>query len=351
MAERAHAFVRLEADIRNNRIPHVVLLHGQESFLVDWARDRLLSVYLEEAVRAMDLTVFEEQTFSVAEIHAACETVPLVSPRRVVLLEEPAPLWKQGARSVSEEARAFAGYLEDLPQTLLLIIVSHEDEEARREKGRTALYKAVEENGTVYEFTPLAQPDLVKFVQKRFRAVGKDVPGSLIRRLIAQSGYLDKDVDYTLYHLENDIRKILFHAGDSDVTEEDIELCLSATLEQGVFQLLDAIAANRKGEALHRLHDLLRGGDHPMRIGALLVGQLEIMLMGAEMRSEGAGLTETAKALKVNEYRLKKAMQAAGHYDEKTLRRILYEALCIEGEIKTGHMSDEMALEMFIAGI
>ena len=35
-----HAFVRIEADIKKDKVKNVVLLHGQEQFLVQWAKDR-----------------------------------------------------------------------------------------------------------------------------------------------------------------------------------------------------------------------------------------------------------------------------------------------------------------------
>lgn len=88
-----------------------------------------------------------------------------------------------------------------------------------------------------------------------------------------------------------------------------------------------------------------------MRIASLITGQLEIMLAGSELRGEGRSVPQIAKELKVNEFRVKKAMQAAGRYTEKDLRAILREALSIDNEIKTGYMSADLALEMFIAGI
>ena len=47
--------------------------------------------------------------------------------------------------------------------------------------------------------------------------------------------------------------------------------------------------------------------------------------------------------------RKKKAMQAAGRYEVEDLRRILCSAYAIENDIKSGRLSMEMALEMFIA--
>ena len=346
-----HAFVRIEADIKKEKVKNVVLLHGQEQFLVQWAKDRLIDVFVNDAVRTLDLTVFEEDQWTAAQVIEACETMPLFSARKVVVINGLANVWKQtGKGCVSKsDADELTAYLADLPSSLLLIITTMESEDDRRDKSRTALYKAIAASGTVYDFTALTRGDLVKFARKRFRSAGKDVPAHLIERLIDQSGYDNKDIAYSLFDLENDIRKIVFHAGLADVTAEDIDLCLSDTLEQGIFKLLDAVSANRKQDALLMLHQLLAGGVKPMRIQNMLAGQLEIMLCGLEMQTEGYALAQIQKRLGVNEYRLKKAMRQAGRYSVEDLRRIFCGAYAVEGDIKSGRLSMEMALEMFIA--
>ena len=352
MAETTtHAFVRIEADIKKDKIANVVLLHGQEQFLVQWARDRLTDVYTNEAVRTLDLTVFEEDQWTASQVIEACETMPLFSARKVVVINGLANVWKASGKGCvsKEDADKLASYLTDLPASLLLIITTQETEDDRKDRSRTALFKAIAASGTVYEFTPLGRSDLAKFVRKRFHTAGKQVHPQLVEKLIEQSGYNNKDIAYSLFDLENDIRKIVFHAGLNEVTPEDIDLCLSGTLEQGVFKLLDAVAANRKGDALSLLHQLIVGGMKPMRIQSMLAGQLEIMLCGMEMRAEGAGMEAIQKRLRVNEYRLKKAMRAAGRYEVDDLRRFLCSAYAIEGDIKSGRLSMEMALEMFIA--
>ena len=348
---KTHAFVKIEADIQKNKIKNVVLLHGQEQFLVEWARDRLISVYVNEAVRTLDLTVFEADQWNAAQLIEACETMPLFSARKVVVINGLGNVWKAAGKDCvsKEDADKLAAYLEDLPPSLLLIITTQEGEEERKDKRTTALYKAIASNGRVYDFTALGRGDLVKFVRKRFRSAGKEVHPSVINQLIEQSGYNNKDTAYSLFDLENDIRKIVFHAGLGEVTGEDVSLCLSDTLEQGIFKLLDAVSVNRKGDALSILHQLIVGGMKPFRIQSMMAGQIEIMLCGLELREEGYGFEAIKERLQVNEYRLQKAMRAAGRYDIDSLKRILCGAYAVESDIKSGRLSMEMALEMFIA--
>ena len=132
---KTHAFVKIEADIQKNKIKNVVLLHGQEQFLVEWARDRLISVYVNEAVRTLDLTVFEADQWNAAQLIEACETMPLFSARKVVVINGLGNVWKAAGKDCvsKEDADKLAAYLEDLPPSLLLIITTQEGEEERKE--------------------------------------------------------------------------------------------------------------------------------------------------------------------------------------------------------------------------
>ena len=58
-----------------------------------------------------------------------------------------------------------------------------------------------------------------------------------------------------------------------------------------------------------------------------------------------------AVSMGVNEYRMKKAMSAAGRRTAAELKKSLDSAFQVEKDIKNGVMPPRMALELFIAGL
>ncbi len=348
--EKEHAFKQLEKDIAAGALGSLILLAGEEQYLVDFYRRRLPQLFVEPAVAMLDFVEFEEGHWSVDQIIQACETMPVMSPRKVVVVNRMETLWKASIKGTTEkDMERLCAYLKDLPEDVLLLITGEKKEGEGGGRSKTLLMKTLEKEGKVYTFSPLTGRDLEAFVAKRFRTGGKQISAQLVRRLIGESGYTNKDIDYTLYNLENDIRKVIYHAGGDVILPEDVENSLSDTLEQGVFKLLDAIGARQKGEAMRLLHGILTAGEKPMRLLSLLIGQIEIMLQGMEMRQEGMALPQIQKKLKVNEYRLKKAMQVGSRRSQEDLRRMLLGALAIEGEMKTGYLDFETAMELFIA--
>ena len=95
--------------------------------------------------------------------------------------------------------------------------------------------------------------------------------------LIQDSGYGNKDIEYNLYNLENDIKKIIAHSNGDEILSSDVALTISTNLETNVFAMLDAVSRNRKDEAYRLLHNLMVSGEGVFRLLALISSQLELI--------------------------------------------------------------------------
>ena len=349
--QNSDTFQILTKDLERDRIGNLVLLHGEEQFLVDWSLARLEETYVSPATRTLDRQTFILGETPLSEILSACETFPLFSQRKMVVLSDCMSVWKRDQRAVSEEElKQFLSFLEDLPDHLLLVLMTAETEADRR-GSETPLHKLIRAKGKIYHFGLLDREYLIKFIRKRFRTAGKQVTSRQVQRLADESGYLNRDADYTLYNLENDITKILYRNRDAVISDDSIQDCLSDRPEHGMFRLLDAIGANRKQDAFRILHQLCKSGERPMQLLGRIIGQLEIMLQAAELKEKGYTLPEIQDLTGIHEYRLKKALGMANQYEVKDLRRILLAALSVEDQITGGYLEDIPALELFIAEI
>ena len=345
---KTHAFIQMSKDMKSEAIGNPLLLCGVESFLVDWAKNELICKYVNEATRAIDLVVLDEEDISLGKIIEACETLPLFSEKKVVILSNFLSIAGKKEKSISShDMEELCKYITDLPQTTQLIFTLYGPPTKERQ-GKTALLKAVEAAGRVYEFDLLSQEDVRKFIIKRMKGAGKYAKPGVISKLIVESGYLNQDVNYSLYNLENDMRK-LFSLSEEEITIEILDAAISNNLEHNVFKLLDAVSTNRKEDAFRRLHDLLLSGANAFQLHALIVSQLELMLIGKEMRAEGIHLGQIEKELKVHAYRLQKATGFAERRTVEDLRRMLFIALEMEKTIKMGILGQDLALEMLVA--
>ena len=328
--EKEHAFTAIERDLRENKVPCVVLLCGSEDYLIEWYKDALVKRYVSDAVRSIDLTVIEGENLSF-------ENIPDFLPAEGKSVK--------GFRD--SDIDRFAEYISEMPQGSMIIMTAREQEDSRRRKNK--IKAAVEKYGKVYDFQQLSEKQLRGFIEKRLKVSGRSFHPSLTDMIISESGYGNKAVEYRLYNLDNDLKKIIAHSRGDSIKESDVRAVMSASPENDVFAMLDAIGRNRKDEALLLLHNLLDSGTPAFNLLRLITGQLELMLEVKEMKEEGMGPEEMQKTLGAHQFRIKKALSASGKYQLKTLKKILCEAYEVDGNIKTGLFDDSLALEYFVA--
>ena len=124
--------------------------------------------------------------------------------------------------------------------------------------------------------------------------------------------------------------------------------------------MVEALAANRKDEALRLLHYLLQDGTSEMNILAMITEQLEIMLTACEMKDDGMSLSDIQKTLaggymgkgkRIADFRTKKALESGNRMGISNIRRALAGAYRVEKDIKNGLMPGRLALEFFIGSL
>ncbi len=318
--------------------PRVILLYGKENFLTEWAGQAIKTAVINPATATLDCVSFSENNIDTDEIIAACETLPLMSLKKLIIVE-----------GISETQSPLTDYIPSLPESTLLLIIMDKVNKAG------TLYKTVNKTGIVYDFIPLDDATLGGWMAKRLKTQGRAASAADLINFARSCGYGDSDRNYTLFNLENDLKKV-FAASDKQIlTLDDLMESSSAQAEINAFKILDYAFSGKKGEALTMLHNSVDIKSSSQEIGAvlsflgLLISQIEIMLEGKEREDDRLGYYDIINEMKVNEYRYKKAMGACRGKSAAQLRRSLDDALQIEKNFKTGAMDAYLALELFIA--
>ena len=360
-----HAFIRIEKDIKAGKIPGLVLLCGEEDYLTNHYRDELVSRLSEPVTRELDVTVFSREGFVVSDIAEELETLPVMSKRKIVVLDsfvnDRGKLPTKDLEEDQSERKEMMSVIENSPETCLLIITADKQKSsgdhnkqssgARLEQLKKTVTKA---GGNVYDFGPLEKNQLRSFVVKRFQKGGKTCTEGVLRHIMYDTGYGSKYTTYDLYLLENDLKKIMAYCGDREmVTEDDLHGTLTVSPENNVFAMLEAMSAGRTDQALTGLHTILYDGASEFAVVANLVRQIEIMLIARELMDDNNSLSQAVRYLekeeKVHKFRAEKATKVAARFTGEQLRNMLIEAIAVEDNIKSGIMSPGLALEYFMA--
>ncbi len=346
---KTHAFRTLQKDVKSGSISNLLLFHGEEQYLVQWAYELVKRAYIKPGTEAMDLLEVDGTEADIDQIKEFCETFSMFSDKKILHISDFPLLWKNASGRYSENfTNELCEYLSDVPESAIVVFTGKKDD-PKAKQGK--LFKTIQKHGSIYEFTPLDAKLLRGFIAKRMRAAGKTIKPSVVDTIIDESGYLNKDVDYGLYNLENDLKKMIAHSSGQEILPADVAASIATGLDTNVFAMLDAVSRQKKDEALRLMWNMISSGEDQFFIIRMIVKQLELMLKTREMRGEGMAVPEIARKLKVHEYRIKKAASFAGRMSEDAIRTILLYAYEIDINIKKGIMDSNMALEYFVSEI
>ena len=371
--DKNHAYKEFARDLKNENFPSLLLLYGEEELQVNWALASLKEKFLNPETISLDSNIFEGMP-SLEELIETCETLTMFSERRIVVVEDSGlfKIKKSGlegdkeelsdgsdeslaeadrnpieVKDLSEEERIL-NYLGKLPSGTLLVF------KEKKADSRLKIFKKIREVGKAYDFKRLDlrkgdQLDILrKFISKRFAQGGKQLNPNLIDLIIEFSGYGHEESAYSLYNMENDILKIMAHGGEKEISLFDIKESMKGDLDTYVFSFVEALANERKDQALNIFSNMLNEGEPFFKILAILISQYELLYDIRQLLDNKLNSEQIEKKLKAHPYRIKMASKIAARYSSNELKNNLGKLLEIERHCKSGLLTQNLAMEMFI---
>ncbi|MBE6028094.1 MAG: DNA polymerase III subunit delta [Clostridiales bacterium] len=323
----------------------VLFFYGAEDFLMEWAAESIISEYVEEEMRYLDVVRLEGEAATAADIMAEARAYSMFSDKRIVVVRNFLPLYRgaKGPNAVvdphAEEMLEFAASPQE--QSIVIFVL-----ESRFSPDLTAYGRKLAKACSAYEFSRLERVDLKSFITKRVHSAGKVISRRDLEHIIDISGYYNRGSVYDLAQFDRDISKMVKASGTGDISAQLIEEIFIGDSDRFVFNLVDALVAGDRNKSLAIAEAIIRDEDGAMAVLALLTKQFEIMYDSLELSEQGYSMAQMAKKTGVNEYRFKKAFVAAQRYSIQRLRKILIDIYNADRDIKRGDIDKDTALEL-----
>ncbi|MBQ7613611.1 MAG: DNA polymerase III subunit delta [Butyrivibrio sp.] len=320
---------QLNEDIANGTFKPCYLLYGDEAYLRMQNRDKLVKA-LGGAANSMNFNRYEGDNISPTEIIDMAETMPFLSDRRVILVEN-SGFFKSGCPELAE-------YLKSPSETTLFIFVEKEVDK------RKDIYKAVSKAGFEMECVVQDEELLKKWIRSKVASEGKEISPR------AQAMLIDR-VGTDMSNISTEIEKLVCYCIDrGSITEEDIDAVCANYLTSRIFAMTDAISAQDQKRAMELYYDLLALKEPPAKILSLITRQFNIMLQVKEMSENRRPSGEIASALKIMPFLVGKYQNWARNYSFDQLRDALELCASNDEAVKKGKLDYIISVEMVIIG-
>lgn len=316
----------IDQDIKTGQFKHVYLLYGEEQYLIRQYRDRL-----KEAIAGddtMNLGVFSGSDISQKEIVDLAETLPFFAERRLILIED-SGLFKKGAEELAD-------YMASVPEMTYFVFVEKEVDR------KTKMYKEVKKAGSVVEFARQKDDILLRWINGRLKKNGKQITRDAYALFIQKTG---NDME----NIDRELEKLICYTLDKENIETaDVEAVTTERTENRIFDMVDAVAMHKQKRALELYYDLLALREAPMRIMYLISSQFKRLLVVQAMTNQGFGRKDIASKAGCPEWAVGKYQAQCRAFSLEQLKQAVRDGVEYETAVKTGHMDDQMAVELFI---
>ncbi|NLX71376.1 MAG: DNA polymerase III subunit delta [Clostridiales bacterium] len=321
-------------DIKKKQLDKLYLFHGEEEYVKEQALEQLTKTLVSSDLAALNHQVLDGNNVNVEDIIYACETLPFMADKRLVVVKDLPAL--QGVRASFDENK-LKSYISRIPDTTCLVFYCSGQIDKRR-----ALYIAIRKLGRTVEFQPLKQNEISRWVVNNLRRRGKQISPAALQHFIHVSGN-------SLEKIYNEINKLMDYVGDNDyITEEDINKVVTPAAEYTIFQLIEAIGTMNVEQALYFLDKLLSEGENIFSILVMICRHIRIIFQCKSLSENGIRADVIPRQLGVHPYTVKKCLQQSRYFTKDKLIRAMEECLKTDYSIKSGRVQERIGVEMLI---
>ena len=324
--------------VKKGEIGKVYVFEGEEEYVKQSALRKLKSACLTKGMEALDFASFDNPDFDV--LRAACETLPFMSARRLVLARdfEPLSASKKAQESAEDSeqrvqkdaGQELADYLRALPETTCLVFYQTAKCDTRKKTG-----KALDRMGAIVSFDPMTDDVCRRFIKNTLASAGKKITPDIAMRLISTVG---RDGE----NLKNEMDKLIAYLGErEEVSIDDIDAICTPSPEYTVFQMVDAMVSGDFARALRLSGFMLKTGSTRYSLLALLLRQYRILYFVKAMGAEKVSQYDMRAALGIAPFAVESAVRQAQKFTLPQLKRGVDACLQTEYSLKNGTLAEE----------
>jgi len=203
-------------------------------------------------------------------------------------------------------------------------------------------FKSLKNTADIVISAPLTPKAFYISVKNKIEKAGKKIGEDTLRYLV---GKLKND----LYYAKQEIEKLLTYTADSnEVKKEDVDAVIVPEPKENVFTFLDRFFA-KDISALRIYRHLINSTHHPFEIQALLLGQINRLLLFKTLVGKGIPLESVFRQMNVKHPAMKGSIQKQASYvSKRQLIDMIKQLYALEKEQKINFVDVYKSAEEFI---
>jgi DNA polymerase-3 subunit delta len=334
-------FLDLENEINKNKIHNFYIFCGFNENLIKKNIIKLSNKVVSKEFIDLNYCEYDGNTVQYDEILNACETLPFMSDKKVVVVYRADFLsdrTKNVNKNGNEIIKMLKDYAHNIPNQCILIMYYVYDNDRDKVSSKV---KGFDKKACVVEFTKLKGAMLERKVKEMF-----DERKKVINK--AELSFFCSEVENNMDIIKNEIDKLCDYVGERDIERKDILEVTIKKSDNDIFNLVDFLSQKKTELAINILDELMFRGEKSTAILSMIERQFNIMLNLKLGMEKGKGKEELSREFHIHPYVCEKMMMQCRNYTLKQL--VKSEEICIETEkeLKSQGSDDKIKMELLL---
>ena len=325
------------AKLRGGELPSALLLEGEEEYIKASALHQLRQKLLPEGLEALNETLLGAQA-SAGEIVDACETLPFLAQKRLVVVRDSPLVMKAPGAARDEGLERLLQYIQETPPHVMLVFF------CRGKADRTRKTAArIDSLGGRVDFAPLDAKDKSMWLSRELKAHGKDMDRRAAELFLSRC-------DPLLTQALQQLQQVLSYVGErSGIAAEDVEAVVAPTVEDRLFTFFDHLIGGNAAGAYAMLRGMLQKKDAgTVQLLTPFTARVRQMLYYKILKAKGLSDRELPPLTGIRANMLWLYEKQTRAFSEAQLRDLLDLCVRMDYEFKSGRISEEAALDSVV---
>ena len=303
------------------------LILGDDLPKIEAALKRLRLRIVEESGSDLNISEFEGGDDSGLQVVNAANTMAFLGGTRLVLVHH-ADAWQKA------DKEQVAAYLTSPAPDACLALV------AGKLTPADPLRTAMEKHGQILEYLAPKEGELPAWLVREAGRMGIAIG-------LQQARYLVERCGDNQSILLREVEKLDLYAEGRRITDEDIRLLTTATVEASIFDLLDSLALGRGAAAFSAADELLSAGERHEVLFYRVLRHFQQLSRVAALREAGYNRDAIQAEMKLKAFPARKLVEQAGHLGAEGIARRLAVLADTDARMKgMGTLPDDMELQL-----
>lgn len=347
--------------IKENNFPPVLLLFGDEEFLLNEALSQIESVLIPNEESRYDFEVLDGEDITYDRIADSCLAFPFIADKRVVIVRNFDKVIKKTKSTKNSVNQSFNDYLNNPQLSTILILESKDDTfsgltaDLQSKKNEAKALKKIQSAKFPYniifekyyyiEFSKVSESNFANWIQKRFKAKAKEIEPQAVE-------FLKTNSNLSLRELDNEIDKIVIYYKDQEkITYNELLNVVGVSKIYNVFELQKAVGARDLTKSIMILQKLLATEKQEVLILTILSRYFLVLWKLTEAKATTSDNYKLAELCGINPYFVNEYKESCNKYNIIEIEQTLVKLTETDEKLKSSSISSLYLLEKLLIEI